>query len=411
MAQRLSKHRLNGKIERLSRGVAIYKTHATPFWQARIWVPKAGRYVVRSTKETGKLNARRVADELAYDLKDPNRPAPPEFSFKHYAGRMIAKGRQLVESGERNANYIRTTQLFLDNDDWGLVRHFGQRDVRELKTRDYQLFIEGIAKKRPDLSASTRNMLMATWRNVLKAARDDGVIDAIPGTPRPKQRDNPRPFFWFAPLVAKEDDEYKKLLDGAKQLVAGKVVVRGVPVTPELYDLILFCVHSFVRPTVSELYALKHSDVTVVETDKEHRHLLLTIRKGKTGMRHTATMFGAVDVFKRIKARNPKATGEDYLFFPDYTNRATAARVVQRQFNHLLEVTGLKQDRISAKERTVYSLRHTGICMRLVLSAGKVNIFTLAKNAGTSVDQIERFYAKWLPISKELIQNLQSFGE
>jgi hypothetical protein len=39
-----------------------------------------------------------------------------------------------------------------------------------------------------------------------------------------------------------------------------------------------------------------------------------------------------------------------------------------------------------------------------------VNIYTLAKNAGTSVNQIERFYAKHLPLSAELIKNLQSFG-
>ena len=409
MPRRLSKHRLNGKIERLSRGVAIYRTFATPYWQARIWDARAGRYVVRSTKETGKLKAREAADEIALGFKDANRSAPPEFSFKAYAGKRIARGRQLAESGERNKNYIRTEKLFLDNDDWGLVRHFGHRDVRELKTRDYQLFLDKLAQRRPDLSASTRNMLMATFRNVLKTARDDGVIDEVPDTPRPKQKDNPRPLFWFAPLVPKEADEYKALLKGAEQLVADKVIVRGIPVTAELYDLILFCVHSFVRPTNSELYALKHSDVSVIEDDP--RHLLLTIRKGKTGARQSATMFGAVSVYARIKARNPQASGEDYLFLPDYPNRATASRVVQRQFNHLLDVTGLKHDLKSNTERSIYCLRHTAICMRLVLSQGKVNIYSLAKNAGTSVGQIERFYAKRLPISKDLIENLQSFGE
>jgi len=261
MARKLSKHRLNGKIEPLSRGVAIYRTFATPYWQARVWDAKAGGYVVRSTKETGKLKARQVADEIAHDLKDPHRAAPPEFSFKTYAAKTITRGLQLVESGERNANYIRTTQLFLDNDDWGLVRHFGHRDVRELKTRDYQLFLDDLARRRPDLSASTRNMLMATFRNVLKTARDDGVIDAVPDTPRPKQKDNPRSFFRFAPLVPPENDEWDLLKSTAKKLAAEKTMVRGVPVTEELYDLILFCVHSFVRPTVSELYALKHSDV------------------------------------------------------------------------------------------------------------------------------------------------------
>ena len=53
-------------------------------------------------------------------------------------------------------------------------------------------------------------------------------------------------------------------------------------------------------------------------------------------------------------------------------------------------------------ERSIYSLRHTAICMRLVLSHGQVKIYSLAKNAGTSVNQIERFYAKRLPISSHL---------
>ncbi len=54
----------------------------------------------------------------------------------------------------------------------------------------------------------------------------------------------------------------------------------------------------------------------------------------------------------------------------------------------------------------------TGISSKeRILSQGRVNIFTLAKNAGTSVNQIERFYARNLPISKELVINLQSFGE
>ena len=114
--------------------------------------------------------------------------------------------------GERNKNYIRTTRLFLDNDNWGLLRHFGTRDVRDLTTRDWQLFIEKLSRKRSDLSSSTRNMLMATFRNVLKVARDNGLIDVVPATPRQRQKDNPRSFFRFAPLVEPDRDEYQQLL-------------------------------------------------------------------------------------------------------------------------------------------------------------------------------------------------------
>jgi len=85
--------------------------------------------------------------------------------------------------------------------------------------------------------------------------------------------------------------------------------------------------------------------------------------------------------------------------------------IVQRQFREVLKIGDIKTDTITGKQHTLYSLRHTAICMRIINSDGKVNIFNLAKNAGTSVDQIERFYARFLPLSKEMAKNLQIFGD
>ena len=48
--------------------------------------------------------------------------------------------------------------------------------------------------------------------------------------------------------------------------------------------------------------------------------------------------------------------------------------------------------------------------MRIILSHGQVNIFNLARNAGTSVKSIERFYARNLPLSAEMAKNIQSYG-
>ena len=72
--------------------------------------------------------------------------------------------------------------------------------------------------------------------------------------------------------------------------------------------------------------------------------------------------------------------------------------------------SGIKHDPFTNGEHSLYSLRHTAICMRIIHSEGQVNIYNLAKNAGTSVDQIERFYARNLPLSAELARNLQSVG-
>jgi hypothetical protein len=402
-----SKNSLDGEIITIQRGLAIYKVYASPFWQARIRDPRIRRYVVRSTEETSRIKAKQVAREIAFDLLGTEKRVEREYSFRYYASRLMAKGERLVSNGERNANYIRTAKLFLNQAEWGLVKAFGHRDIRDLKTRDYQEFMDALSRKRSDLSTSTRNMLTATFRNVLKGARDDGVIDSIPSTPRTRQKDNPRSYFPFHPLVAKKDDLYQAVLKASQKLADDETKVRGVPVTEELYDLILFTTHSFVRPIISELYALKHGDVTIADDPKR---LLLTIRNGKTGHRIANSMPGAVPVMKRIKARNPDAKPSDYLFLPEYENRETASKIIQRQFREVMKTAGVQDDPASGIKYTIYSLRHTAICMRLILSHGQVNIFNLAKNAGTSVEQIERFYARNLPLSREMAINLQQFG-
>ena len=50
-------------LKHLRRGLAIYKTGRSPFWHARLYDPAKKRYVVRSTKETTRLDAAEVAKD------------------------------------------------------------------------------------------------------------------------------------------------------------------------------------------------------------------------------------------------------------------------------------------------------------------------------------------------------------
>jgi len=65
----------------------------------------------------------------------------------------------------------------------------------------------------------------------------------------------------------------------------------------------------------------------------------------------------------------------------------TAKRVFENQFDYLLERAGLRNSS-GGRKHSVYSLRHTAICKRILHSKGKVNLLNLAKNARTSVAQI-----------------------
>ncbi len=404
----MSRSSLDGKIIILRRGLAIYKTHASKYYWCRIWLPSKKKRVVRTTKMTTRAEAISVAEEQfsAMGSRGNLAATPKEKTFEHFADKLIVHEKHLGENGKIHPKSWRNAITYLRTEGWGVVRYLGSKDVQEISTRDYNAYMDAIRER--NLSSSTLNHITNYFRKVMGLAKREGLIDAVPLTPREKRKDNPRTFFHFHPLVTHENDEWDRLKREALKLADDKIEVRGVPITDELYDFILFMVHSFLRPTDSEVYALTHRDVSIAVNPKR---LIINIRKGKTGHRISNTMQAAVSIYERIKRRYPDHTQEDYIFFPTYPNRAHARRVVANQFNVLLERCGLKDDRNSPNQHTVYSLRHTAICMRLILSEGRVNIFNLAKNAGTSVDQIERFYAKNLPLSAEMARNLQSFGE
>ena len=393
---------------RLYQGLSIYRVENSTKWYVRVWDRKRKKYIVKSTGEDSAVKAKALAQELALSLLKAEKPVEKEFTFFNFALKLLHRSRLQQTSGDRSKGYVKALHWAIQNEDWGLLRFFGEKDVRQIRTQTYQEYMADLAKRRPDMTASTRNTLMATLRNVLKIARDEGVIEAVPETPRSRVKDNPRPFFRFHPLVAKDDDNYQKLLRQVKEMADQRIEVRGIVITDELYDLVLFLTHSFVRPITSELYAIKHSDITIAN---DPRRLIVTVRDGKTGYRSANTMEAAVSVYQRIKNRYPNAQPDDYLFFPDYKNRITVANIVQRQFRQVLKDGNIQIDEATGKTHTLYSLRHTAICMRIINSEGRVNIFNLAKNAGTSVDQIERFYARFLPLSKEMARNLQSFGD
>lgn len=403
---------LDGPIITIRRGLAIYKVHNSPFWMCRIRDGRNKRNIVRSTKETSRIAARTAAEELAATIFTSSavHSVPKQSRFEHFADLVLKEAQIDIDRGARAKTHATDLRRILYNKKRGLVKIFGSKDVREIETKDFTDFVRKVLERESDLSSSVHNQIRIVFRRVMKMALMEGAIHSVPDAPKMNEtKKSTRTFFRFEPLVSKEKDEYQKLLSVAGELAKGNLNVRGVPLTDELRDIILFTVHSFVRPTHSELYALKHSDVT----EREHpRRLQLTIRKGKTGRRMIDTMPAAVSVYKRICERYPDRTApDDYLFLPNYPNRDTAMRIIMRQFNLLLDRTGLKTDSETGITHSMYSLRHTCLMMRCVLSDGEINMFALAKNAGTSMEMLQQFYISQLPMTNELARNLQSFGK
>jgi len=90
---------------------------------------------------------------------------------------------------------------------------------------------------------------------------------------------------------------------------------------------------------------------------------------------------------------------------PQAASRDNAMKLLARQFEIVMEVTGLKSS-AAGETRTLYSLRHSSIMFRLMFGR-TVDTLTLARNARTSPEMIDRFYAKHLTAEMN-IEQLQS---
>jgi integrase len=104
-----------------------------------------------------------------------------------------------------------------------------------------------------------------------------------------------------------------------------------------------------------------------------------------------------VNVYKTV-LKHHTALGfggpEDYVFFPEEKNRLRALNTIGWLFNWIMNTLGIK-DGPHGADRSFYSLRHTAITFRLIFG-GNIDLLTLARNARTSVEMIEKFYASTL---------------
>jgi integrase len=157
---------------------------------------------------------------------------------------------------------------------------------------------------------------------------------------------------------------------------------------------------------------LQHKHVEVI--DGEHKYLRLNLPVSKKHDKPIVTMSNAVRVYARqrelhFSADSGKnmATPEDYVFLPKFKKqnpkdkdaeikkrRDAALTQLQRQFSVVLAQTKLAVG-ARGEERSLYSLRHTCIMYRLLYGDG-LDLLTLARNARTSPEMIDRFYASHL---------------
>jgi integrase len=152
-------------------------------------------------------------------------------------------------------------------------------------------------------------------------------------------------------------------------------------------------VYTFLRP--GDVRQLKNKHIEIISG--KFNYLRLTPPEIKRHKAPTVSLPQAVNIYKTLLAhQTAKGFGkpDDYVFFPEEKNRLRCLNTIGWLFNWIMNSLGIKAGPHGA-DRSFYSLRHTAITFRLIFG-GNIDLLTLARNARTSVEMIEKFYASTL---------------
>jgi len=398
--------------------LSIFKTHASSYWQVRCYMN--GKILKRSTKTENKRDALNFAKDFYNDLlrRDyEGESLNTTMSFRKVALQMLDEMDNQVKRNELTATTAKIARLRLNKP---VFKNLNKIEVASIHYETLQNFLAKLAEQEQQISADTTKQYLKLAKRVLAYAHRMRYINNVPATPKFKVESKARGYFNSKEynllhrranaLIGKRFEE--RVIEGKGRTLFNEGettegrLLRKIKIEKELYELIIFMSNSFIRPT--DIKNLQHKHIEVKKA--EHKYLILNLPPSKKKDKPIATMEMAVDVYERLTEYNkkkytrtierngkpitePMTQPDDYLFYPNL-NREYALKQLQRQFDALTWNANLKHG-ANGEERTIYSLRHTCIMFRLT-EGDNIDYITLAKNARTSVEMIEKHYASQL---------------
>jgi hypothetical protein len=315
-----------------------------------------------------------------------------EHTFAALAERMFAGEQARVERGELAKGSMQVLRNRLDAH---LLPRWGHQHVADIDYAELMGFVDFMSKTK---SSTTIGQYLVAIRKVLSHGLRMGVIHKLPEMPKVKVKTTSRGAF--------TPTEYWRILRTARSLrgqahpdsqqalrKSHKLLFKNAIMPPDLAWAAVFMVNSFIRP--SDLKTLKHKHVEIVKGS--HTYLRLTLPETKRHDAPIVTLYPAVRVYRQLQKHHSaqgQAGPEDYLFLPGLRDRNYALAVLGLMFNWVLAVTGYKLG-AHGQSRSLYSLRHSAITFRLLYGQG-IDLLTLARNARTSVEVINKHYASTL---------------
>lgn len=147
-----------------------------------------------------------------------------------------------------------------------------------------------------------------------------------------------------------------------------------------------------------ELFQLRWKDISYFTDETGTKQMLIHVTKtNKTGERDCVPMIAVIPKLERwhkgtnidgVHTPLAKFTEPDDLIFANWWGRGYVAHA--RRLTDMLESAGLSMN-VDGEKRTFYAARHFYATSRL-LYGDNVDVYSLAKNMGTSVEMIEKHY-------------------
>ena len=197
--------------------------------------------------------------------------------------------------------------------------------------------------------------------------------------------------------------EYKSLTSYMPHWIDGGHTAKTAQMRRLLRDYVLILANTGIRHG-TEALGLCWRDIAWI-TKSGERYLQLTVN-GKTGKRTSIANHNTQDYLHRIQERRSNIA---HLSFDNLLKKklnekvfvledGTATNSLAGTFRNLMRDSGLDKDRVPKEKRTLYSLRHT--YAHFALLTDKMDVYTLARQMGTSVKMIEQHYGHLNPAMK-----------
>lgn len=358
----------------------VFKTNASRFYWVRFFFN--GKNRIKTTKSEFSKDAKTFAIQFYKDaLLDVS---ASKKSNKRNAFSVVAN--QFFETTERASN-AKTYKSDINRYRQNILPFFKQQDIETITNAQLNEFVEELHKTK--IKPATIKHHIVVLRKILKFAIANQLMTNLPVFPRITGK---------LQTSVKRDyltkDEYDKVIKCAEKLAIAKVKVRTQTITLQMKYLIQFMVNSFIRP--SDLRVLKHKHIKKKGAGKD-TWLTLNHPATKTNANEVQAMPATVGIYEslvnQLKEDGLSVKPDDYVFFPQIReNRTTAMEVISRLFKRIIEESKI-EDR-TGKKITLYGLRHTAIMFRLII--GNVDTLVLSRNARTSQNMIDKFYASHL---------------